>query len=298
MKWEELEYERGNAWKLAQALFTKFVEGKDTADVPRFVWRGEPQQYPSGILPSLDREDTTPVNADDDLCERERHWYGHWRYEMHALMDNKHVDWSRDVCDDPEWLAFACHHGCQTRLVDWTRSPWVALYFACSTDYDKDARIWCFDERALLAKLQEQWNLDYNPSKQGDWNLQVLRRSFDTVVRRLPSDKEPAPIVATLDVDRAPSRMSAQLGLFTIASARGVPHDELLADLIPEENRFQVLIPGHRYDPYADGRTDGGLKKGLLGILRDLGVHHESLRYPMLDVTSRCVAASFRGQQH
>lgn len=44
-----------------------------------------------------------------------------------------------------EWLTLMQHYGLPTRLLDWTSNLLVSLYFACSSDVDKDGALYVYD---------------------------------------------------------------------------------------------------------------------------------------------------------
>lgn len=66
------------------------------------------------------------------------------------------------------WLALMQHYGIPTRLLDFTYSPYVALYFAIrgrsKTEGDSPAAVWAIDSEALV--LEAFMNMDASPTPQ------------------------------------------------------------------------------------------------------------------------------------
>lgn len=92
-------------------------------------------------------------------------------------------------CNDWEWLALAQHHGLPTRLLDWTRNPLVALFFAVGSERVQGT------ESAIYALDPYKWPL--NPNNGGS--------PFEC--------KEDTEIFVSTYVTK---RLVAQNGLFTV----------------------------------------------------------------------------------
>ncbi|XQP85247.1 MAG: FRG domain-containing protein [Candidatus Pollutiaquabacter aromativorans] len=87
------------------------------------VYRGVSDSKKHDLRPSVGRIDPSLLKG-KDLQELEREMLT--RFKLRA-----NFEISPQPKDDWEWLALAQHHGLPTRLLDWTFSPLIAIYFAC-----------------------------------------------------------------------------------------------------------------------------------------------------------------------
>jgi len=124
-----------------------FVEFHDTmqrfANI-NFLFRGQ-LDADWGLVPKVGRDafkDILPSSSNEELL------LDSWkRYAGHLLTSVPIDNW--------DWLSLAQHHGLATRLLDWTKNPLVALYFA-TEDYNsgKDASVFVYDFKNEDSLLQ------------------------------------------------------------------------------------------------------------------------------------------------
>ena len=107
------------------------------------------------------------------------------------------------------------HYGCPTRLLDWTTSPFVALYFAVETMAERDGAVWMFSAE----RLQSENRRLHGELDMGDGEL-------------LTSDRE---IVALVQAANPTPPDAAQSGTFTVCASIFADHGELLPKALGNE---------------------------------------------------------------
>ena len=141
-----------NWTELSDLLFEKDpVSGKYR---PYVAFRGLSQHYPEGEL-------RTGIQRISDSTEK---YFG--RSADLPVVERRLIDTFRnyaqehhqELVSDWEVLALARHYRLCTRLIDWTMSPYVALFFATedTTAWSEDGVIWCAKRDAARKLLPEK----------------------------------------------------------------------------------------------------------------------------------------------
>lgn len=132
---------------------------------------------------------------------------------------------------DLEWLTIAQHHGLPTRLLDWTLSPLVAIFFAVSKHKDYDGAVYVYD----IKRFKKESEIDL--------------KSLDEIVAFFPS--------------HGTKRVTAQSGMFTVhpTNIQKLDNDEIKKIIIPNKEKRKILWRLYKY-----GIHPASLFPGLDGI--------------------------------
>lgn len=145
--------------------------------------------------------------------------------KVHLFMPNYDTERHRTFIDR---LSLMQHNSCPTRLLDWTMSPYVALYFAVNTEPDEDGAVWSYSPAVLAGVQKDKYSnitLDVNVIKQTD--------DIPDLFFSAPNSHHSA-------------RSSVQQSAFSVCNNILKDHTELIADILGEQSSnhlLKIIIP-------------------------------------------------------
>lgn len=205
-----------------------------------YVFRGQANaDWP--LVPSLTRQAKSLDLAREKLVEIEALLMHDFRAAAHGLPEASIV---RELADLARWWGVMQHHRAPTRLLDWTRSLYVATYFAVVDEIDRPGAVWFFGD---LDFAQGMWLTHGEGSRYGE---DVTERNE----RLLNVDAPEVMWILTLQLQT--ERMLAQQSHFSLCTQVWADHGEVIGGalgkyppgamkngklIIPSDRKMEIL---------------------------------------------------------
>ena len=182
-----------------------------------------------------------------------------FRSKYHIYSGSEHTPKSK-----LSWLSIMQHYGVPTRLIDFSTSPYIALYFALET-YDplssKPLSIFCLDYSGIMEK-----SIDYIKRKDSQFkeSRQTIQGQQDSIFEKTV-DRYKYDIAWITEPIELNARIDRQSGTFLISGNLETPIESILnSSLYDSCDLRKIIIPAKIYE-------------GIFVALRKMSINSKSI---------------------
>jgi FRG domain-containing protein len=254
--------------------WSDFIDQVDLLDLAGpsqtvFLFRGQSDARWS-LEHSL-RRNLRDLNHQESVLEIERCALRRFQEQAHLFLDPSSLAGPGDLVD---WWALMQHHHAPTRLLDWTRSPYVAAYFAVEHNWDNHGALWLV-HIGSLKKAMNHLQGHSEPTKPHEDRVRYYCGP------NLPDE------IDTIELSRQSARMVVQQGLFTVCRNVLGNHGEIIEEALrgSDDGRLKRLIIPAR------------LKYEFLKKLSQMNITASSL-FPGIDGLGHSMGEFIRMESH
>ena len=209
-----------------------YVRYSSAADIgspirPTFIFRGQADAS-WGLLPTLARIAIKEKLGPRKTIEIESLARTKFRELAHLHLTASNIPGEHDLI---AWWILMQHYGVPTRVLDWTESPFVALYFAVQGPLEQPGVVWVLHAASLG-----------HFSLHADKEYKVPQTTEEAALFLDPNAK---PFLYVLTRHTHTDRMSAQQIQTTISPRPLMDHGTIIGDVLPdrpEVEQFSKLI--------------------------------------------------------
>lgn len=217
-------------------------------DVPFWSFRGQVNSE-WGLQSSLNRILQKNSIIDENIASKiEKTLWRHFNSNYRNYPELKDIKF-----DERQFVEFWMsmqHYGCPTRMLDWSDSPFIALYYAVESHYDKDGAVFLFNNHILQNESENRFG-----------RITYLDSFF-------LQDESISPLLPVFHTKRSYN----QQGVFTLSRSILLDHSQLITNLL----KGKITEKG---SPYCKLIIAKEYKMSILDGLRRFNVR-PSILYP------------------